>query len=505
MIRRPRSIRFRVLAVAVLLVVVGMLVVNLMALFTLRANLMAKVDQQLLAVPSEAFGPLLREPFPPSTLDPPSTATNSGFLNNQVVTILDGSTGTVLDQIAGPALAEAPTPDLTVVSTDIRSGEVPSGLMTVGAVGDPGYHYRIRVIRPSAGPTQVVVFARALADIRSTLARVGIVDAVVSVLLLAALIVIGRVVMRIGLQPLSDVDEAAARIGTGDFSVRAPHADEPGEVGHLSRTFNAMADEIEQAFREQRESQVRLQRFVSDASHELRTPLTSIRAYAELLRRGAVPAGAASEQASQRIEAEAERMSTLVNDLLLLARLDEQRTTGPLPVDLGQLVAEMTTDIAMTAPPHTVTCQVEADTFVEGDGPQLRQLVGNLLRNAVVHTPPGTSVQASVRAHDREVSLVVVDDGPGMPAEVAEHAFERFFRPEGGRARGSGSGLGLAIVEAIATSHGGAVDLASRPGRGTCFTMTLPRRIEPRDPRANAEPIPSSAGGFPEVRDSDSA
>ncbi len=504
MIRRPRSIRFRVLAVAVLLVVVGMVVVNLMALLTLRANLMAKVDQQLLAVPGEAFGPLLRGPLPPSTLNPPSAAPNSGFLNNQVITILDGSTGSVLDQIAGPAVADAPTPDLTAVSADVRSGQVPSGLLTVGAVGDPGYHYRIRVVRPSADPTQVVVFARSLADIRSTLARVGIVDAVVSVMLLAALIVIGRLVMRIGLQPLSDVDEAAARIGGGDFSVRAPHADEPGEVGHLSRTFNAMADEIELAFREQRESQVRLQRFVSDASHELRTPLTSIRAYAELLRRGAVPAGAASEQASQRIEAEAERMSTLVNDLLLLARLDERRTTEPLWVDLGELVAEMATDIAMTAPTHSVTCQVEADTSVLGDEPQLRQLVGNLLRNAVVHTPPGTSVQASVRARGRDVVLMVVDDGPGMPPDVAEHAFERFFRPEAGRTRGSGSGLGLAIVEAIAISHGGTVDLESSSGGGACFTVTLPRTPGPRETWAIAEPSLRSAGASPEARTGDS-
>jgi two-component system OmpR family sensor kinase len=500
-IRRPRSIRFRVLAVAVLLVVVGMLVVNLMALLTLRANLMAKVDQQLLAVPGEALGPLFRTTLPPSALDPPSAADNSSFLNNQVVTTLDGSTGTVLNQIAGPAVADAPTPDLTGLTTAIRSGQVPSGLMTVGAVGDPGYHYRIRVIRPSADPTQVVVFARSLADIRSTLARVGIVDAAVSVVLLAALIVIGRMVMRIGLQPLSDVDEAAARIGAGDFSVRAPHDDEPGEVGHLSRTFNAMADEIEQAFREQRESQVRLQRFVSDASHELRTPLTSIRAYAELLRSGVLPAGAASEQASQRIEAEAERMSTLVNDLLLLARLDEQRTTELSRVDLGHLVAEMATDTAMTAPTHTVTWQVEPDTIVLGDEPQLRQLVGNLLRNAVVHTPPSASVQASVRAHGRDVALVVVDDGPGMPSDVAEHAFERFFRPEAGRTRGSGSGLGLAIVEAIATSHGGAVDLESRPGGGTRFTVTLPRRTGHREPGANTELIPSSAAGSPEHRD----
>jgi len=504
-IRRPRSIRFRVLVVAVLLVVVGMLVVNLMALLTLRANLMAKVDQQLLAVPGEAFGPLLRGPLPPSNLNPPSAAPNSSFLNNQVITILDGSTGTVLDQIAGPAVADAPAPDLTAVSADVRVGQVvPSGLLTVGAVGDPGYHYRIRVVRPSADPTQVVVFARSLADIRSTLARVGIVDAVVSVVLLAALIVIGRLVMRIGLQPLSDVDEAAARIGGGDFSVRAPHADEPGEVGHLSRTFNAMADEIELAFREQRESQVRLQRFVSDASHELRTPLTSIRAYAELLRRGAVPAGAASEQASQRIEAESERMSTLVNDLLLLARLDERRTTEPSWVDLGELVAEMATDIAMTAPTHSVRCRVEADTSVLGDEPQLRQLVGNLLRNAVVHTPPGTSVQASVRARGRDVVLMVVDDGPGMPPDVAEHAFERFFRPEAGRSRGSGSGLGLAIVEAIAISHGGTVDLESSSGGGACFTVTLPRTPGPREAWAIAEPSLRSAGASPEARTGDS-
>jgi two-component system, OmpR family, sensor kinase len=497
MIGAPRSLRFRVLAVAVLLVVAGMVVVNLIALLTLRANLLAKVDQELLAVPGEAFGPLVQQLPPPSSV-PSAQAANSGFLNNQVITILNASTGSVIAQLVGPAVRDAPLPDLAAVTAQVRSERIPSGLETVGGIGDPSYHYRIRVIQPAANITQVVVFAKSLADIRSTLVRVGIVDAAVSLVLLGALIAIGRPVMRVGLQPLTDVDEAAARIGSGDLTVRTPHDDEPGEVGHLSRTFNEMAEKIEGAFREQHESQIRLRRFVSDASHELRTPLTSIRAYAELLRDGALPADPGSRQASERIEAEAERMSALVNDLLLLARLDERRSTEPTRVDLGQLVDEMATDISMTAPAHAVTCSVAPGAVVLGDEAQLRQLIGNLLRNAVVHTPAGTSVKASVDVRDPDVWLVVADDGPGMSADVAEHAFERFFRPEPGRTRGSGTGLGLAIVEAVATSHGGSVALQTTPGGGTRFTVLLPW-AEPEGGTANAQPIRRFAGGSPEA------
>ena len=302
--------------------------------------------------------------------------------------------------------------------------------------------------------------------------------------------------MRFGLQPLTDLDEAAALIGSGDLSVRAPHSNEAGEVGHLSRTFNGMAERIEAAFREQRESQIRLQRFVADASHELRTPLTSIRAYAELLGKGVLPADPRSRQASQRIEAEAERMSALVNDLLLLARLDEQGAREPARVDLGRLVAGDDERYGRDRPYPRSHMQRCIWRHREGDESQLRQLVGNLLRNAVVHTPPGTFVEASVRTLGSEVSVVVGDGGPGMSAEVAEHAFERFFRPEPGRTRGSGTGLGLAIVDAVASSHGGSVALEYRPGKGTRFTVPLPS-APALEPGTNPKQVLRSSEGRP--------
>jgi two-component system, OmpR family, sensor kinase len=481
-IRRPHSLRFRVLAVAVLLVVVGMVAVNLMAFFTLRSSLLAKVDQGLLAVPAGASVPATDRPgLPPIGGRGPTTSPDTSFINNLVITILNGSTGTVINRLVGPAVRNAPRPDLSGVIAAIRSGHLMSGLSTVGGAGYPGYQYRIRVISREGGASSVVVVATSLADLRSTLARVAVVDSVVSLVLLGALIAIGRPVMRVGLRPLTEVDEAAARIGAGDLSVRVPHADEQGEVGHLSRTFNEMAGEIEQAFREQRASDERLRRFVSDASHEIRTPLSTIRAYAELLRQGTLPVDPESQRAARRIEAEASRMGALVNDLLLLARLDERRTEVLAPVEVDEVVSQLAGDTAATAPGHRITCDVEPHAVVMGEDVQLRQLVGNLLRNAVVHTPEGTTVGAWVRRTDHRVEIVIEDDGPGMPPDVAEHAFERFFRPQPGRARAAGAGLGLAIVDSIATAHNGSVELETAPGRGARFTVSLPAMPEARE------------------------
>lgn len=466
-----RSVRFRLLAISIALAVAGMVAVNVVAILALRNNLLDRVDAELLAagsgpggLPARASGPLPQGSAP--------------FLNNTVITRLDGTSGKITAQIVGPLLTGAASPDLTSVSAAIYPGApLVARLETVGGVGDPGYTYRIRVLPMSPDGTDVVVIAKSLDDIRSTITRIAAVDAILSGLVVAVLIGVGIPVIRVGLRPLREVERAAERITRGDLTVRAPHTDEPDEVGSLARTFNGMVDQIEEAFDARQASEDQLRRFLADASHELRTPLTSIRAYAELFRQGALPVEPESLQAMNRIEAEATRMGLLVEDLLLLARLDQHPTLRADRVDVAAMVRDLAADTAAAAPGHRVEVEVDdrAPQLVVGDEQGLRQVVVNLLRNAVVHTGAGSHVRASVEAVGGSVVLTVADDGPGMPANAAARAFERFYRPEVGRTRGAaGTGLGLAIVKSVTVAHGGRVELRTAPGEGACFTVTLP-------------------------------
>jgi two-component system OmpR family sensor kinase len=239
-----------------------------------------------------------------------------------------------------------------------------------------------------------------------------------------------------------------------------------------------MVDKMVAALGTAADSEDRLRRFLADASHELRTPLTTIRAYSELIRTGTLPADPSTREAIGRIESEATRMGVLVEDLLLLARLDQHPALRREDVDIAELARETVDGLVATAPDHALTVRADAhDVNVVGDAEALRQVVSNLVRNAVLHTPPGTHVDVTVSAADDDVALVVVDDGPGMVDEVAAHAFDRFYRPEPGRMRNSsGTGLGLAIVRSVAEAHGGDVSLVTSPGHGARFEVRLPRR-----------------------------
>jgi two-component system OmpR family sensor kinase len=267
--------------------------------------------------------------------------------------------------------------------------------------------------------------------------------------------------------------------------------DQRTEVGRLGRSLNDMLGQIEQAFGARRQSEDQLRRFLADASHELRTPLASIRGYAELFRLGAVDDPATLERAMARIEAEAARMGVLVEDLLSLAALDQAPERPRIPVDLGELAAHAAEDTRVTAPDRTVRLSiVEPGTTVLGDPDQLRQLLANLMRNAVTHTPVGTTIELEVRGGNGAggwVLLEVRDHGPGVPDDVGDQLFERFWRNQGGRSRGKGgAGLGLAIVKAIAVAHGGLVRAenvapAGGDSGGARFQVSLPAlpRVEP--------------------------
>jgi two-component system OmpR family sensor kinase len=284
-------------------------------------------------------------------------------------------------------------------------------------------------------------------------------------------------VVRVGLLPLDRMGHTAAAIAGGDLSHRVRTTDPRTEVGRLGIALNRMLDRLEQAFAAREASQDRLRRFLADASHELRTPLASIRGYAELFRMGAAREPADVEKAMRRIEEEAARMGVLVEDLLTLARLDEVREAEHTEVDLAALARDAVDDARATAPDRAIGLTSEpAD--VTGDADQLRQVLANLLRNALVHTPAGTPVEVSVGRHDGEVRLQVRDHGPGLPTDDADALFERFWRAEGGRERGKdGAGLGLAIVAGIVDAHGGSVSAGNAPGGGAVFTVRLPSEV----------------------------
>jgi two-component system OmpR family sensor kinase len=267
----------------------------------------------------------------------------------------------------------------------------------------------------------------------------------------------------------------ANRIAGGDLSARVDTTDPRTEVGRLGIALNAMLERLERAFAQRQASEARLRQFLADASHELRTPLAAIRGYAELHRMGALRDDAETERAMRRVEDEAARMGVLVEDLLTLARLDEVAEAPHVELDLVQLASDAVDDARATAPERDIALHAEGAARVRGDAHQLRQVLANLLRNALVHTPQGTPVEVLVGARGDAVELIVRDHGPGLPDGEADALFERFWRSEGGRERGrAGAGLGLAIVAAIVAAHGGRVSAADAPGGGAAFTVALP-------------------------------
>jgi two-component system OmpR family sensor kinase len=346
--------------------------------------------------------------------------------------------------------------------------------ITVPGQSGAGTRYRALAQRdPNDGTITVAAIPLRATD--DNLDRLLLVEALVIGGVLVLLGIVSWIVVRVGLLPLDRMGHTAGAIAAGDLSHRVEDTDPRSEVGRLGIALNAMLDRLERAFREREASEDRLRRFLADASHELRTPLASIRGYAELFRMGAAREPADVEKAMRRIEDEAARMGLLVEDLLMLARLDEVADAPYAEVDLAAVVRDAVDDGRATAPTRRITTRIAQDATVVGDTDQLRQVLGNLLRNAFVHTPDGTPIEVSLDRQNGDVRLEVRDHGPGLPTGDADALFERFWRSEGGRERGKGgAGLGLAIVAAIVDAHGGRVRATNADGGGASFVVTLP-------------------------------
>ncbi len=329
--------------------------------------------------------------------------------------------------------------------------------------------------------TATFVVAVPLRSLHATVARLVLTTSLIGLGVLAACVLLGWFATRRAFRPLTQIEDTAAAIASGDLSRRIPARVAPTEVASLSTSLNAMLAQIERSFTVREASEVRMRQFVADASHELRTPLATVRGYAELYRQGAVRDEAAVAGAMQRIETEAARMSSLVEDLLLLARLDEQRPLTRSPVDVTVVAADEVQAALVRDPGRRILLQGRdaplGEVLIEGDEEGLHQVLGNLLTNAIRHTPPGTPIEVTVGTIDDGATAVVevIDHGLGIDEASSVRVFERFFRADAARSRANGgTGLGLAIVAAIVNRHGGRVGLSNTPGNGATFVVHFP-------------------------------
>lgn len=485
MIRRL-SLRARLVLGVIVLGAAGLAIADVATYASLRSFLFERTDESL----RESHSSIAREVVRfgcPGAGDRAPRGTEPGDVVE--VRASDGSVvcswqATMLGETASspPSLP----PSLEVPEDDGR-------YLTVEAQEGDG-RYRVRASAgPGTGATLIV--ARSLADVDATLRRLLLIMLLVTAGVLGALAALGLWVVRLGLRPLDAIGETAAAIAGGDLSKRVERAEPRTEVGRLGIALNAMLGHIESAFKAREASERRLRRFVADASHELRTPLAAVRAYAELFDRGADRNPADLERAMSGITRESERMSLLIDDLLLLARLDEGRPLEREPVELDEVVRDAVETSAALEADRPIELEAEP-VSVLGDRERLRQIVDNLLSNVRSHTPPRAPVRVRVGAVGDEAVIEVEDSGPGMSEDEAERAFERFYRADESRSRASGGvGLGLSIVAAVAHAHGGTVAARSEPGAGATFTISLPlARQEP------ARPVTTTARGADDDR-----
>jgi two-component system OmpR family sensor kinase len=360
--------------------------------------------------------------------------------------------------------------------TDYVKGLLPGQVAEYGSkpftIEAPGADFRVAttVLPSSLGS---VIVAQSLADFDKTTHQIAVVFLIIGGLVLLFIAFASRQVIKVGMRPLERIEETAEKIAAGDLSARLANFEPDTEVGRLSTSLNIMLSRIEEAFDARMRSEDKLRRFVADASHELRTPLTAIRGFAELHRQGAVPDGEKTNELIARIEKESKRMGFLVEDLLMLARMDQSRELVIADVDLSALLQEAVTSAQAAGPEHTITTKIASGITTKGDADKIYQVVTNLLANARAHTPADTAITVSAYKEGADALVTVADNGPGLSADDQARIFERFYRVDASRQRNSkdGSGLGLSIVDAVMRAHGGDVTVASELGKGAAFTL----------------------------------
>jgi two-component system OmpR family sensor kinase len=395
--------------------------------------------------------------------------------------LLYDTTGNEIERVPS-GIASAPDPWPDVPQGDPRN--LPANVVLELPSIDGKLSYRSIMVRGHLGPQPVIaVFAAPKDQIESSIEVLTRTLVIVGLTVLALILIIGWFIIRRDLRPLESITTTAERISDGDLSQRVGVPDDGSEVGRLGHAFDTMLDQIQSAFDSQHaalvakeRSEQQLRRFVADASHELRTPLTAVRGYSELYRAGGLADEESLEMAMTRIGSESRRMAALVEDLLLLARLDQGRPVRHDAVPLSELVNDALLDLRAVEPDRPVDARVQPNVVVSGDEDRLRQVIGNLFTNVRVHTPPESPLEIALSARNGSSTLRVADHGPGVDPAHVEHIFDRFYRADSGRSRDrGGSGLGLSIAASVAAAHGGEINYSTTPGGGATFTLTLPR------------------------------
>jgi signal transduction histidine kinase len=483
---RRTPLWLRLISAMLALVALGLMLTGTFGVRLLRGYLVERVDEQLDAAVDELMQEGVQQTIERQTSQVPSPFH---------LALLDAEGDAVLVQRSALNRSAPSLPHLTPEQASDRAGDP----FTVDSSRGAG-SWRV-VTLPIADSSGSVVMAMTLDEVDATVKRLVQIDILVGIAVLAGLAVVGITMVRTALRPLDEIELTAAAIGRGDLGRRVPDHHPGTEMGRLSRALNAMLEQVERAFGARaasearaRRSEQRMRRFIADASHELRTPLTSIRGFAELHRQGAVTDPAEVSELLARIEAEATRMGLLVDDLLLLARLDQRRPLERTPVDLASVAQGAVEAARAAAPDREVTLADAAPAVVAGDEAGLRQVTTNLLDNALAYSPDDTPVAVRVRRAERDgralAALEVVDRGQGLTPEQAERVFERFYRTDAARSRArGGTGLGLSIVAAIVEAHGGTVEVDSAPGEGSTFRVLVPLAPdEPDDPDGTVVP-----------------
>jgi two-component system OmpR family sensor kinase len=482
---RPRSVWrrtplwLRLITTVLALSTVALTVMGVFGAQQLRRYLVDRVDTQLQAA--------ARSPFEWNEI----RVLEAG-LPSQYHFQVQNQAGTALRNFPSK-LANTPPPDLPAVTPDEARGRRGEPFTAPAAHGSGSWRaIALPGVDQSGRDVGTLLIATSPHDVNATVHQLSTINLIVGGVVIVGLALAAYTMVRTALRPLTKIEQTAAAIAGGDLSRRVDNDDPTTEVGRLGLALNTMLEQIETAFKARqaseataRRSEEKMRRFVADASHELRTPLTSIRGFAELHRQGAVTDPAEVSRLLNRIEDEAKRMGLLVDDLLLLARLDQQRPFEHAPVDLRVLAGDAIEAARATAPEREIRLELPVhhetadDLLVAGDEPRLRQVLSNLLDNALAYSPaeaPITVLCGRTRREDRELAFVQVRDrGPGLVPEQAERVFERFYRTDRARSRAhGGTGLGLSIVAAITAAHGGSVELDTAPGEGATFRVLLP-------------------------------
>jgi two-component system OmpR family sensor kinase len=496
------TMRARILSAIVTLLAVVCLVVGTVVTLALQRFLVERLDAQVAASTGRAFGD---RGSPPGGAVPHDERDALGFLlapGQAVGTVgarIENGTVTAAGVLV-PATSRSRVQELTAAQRAVLASIPTDGTVQTRTIEGLGSY---RLTARAAPDGDVVVAGLPMGQVTDTVEQLVLVEVLVAGGGIAVAAVVGAVIVRRSLAPLDRVAATARRVSAlplaeGEVTLRerVPEDDaDPGtEVGQVALALNRMLGHVDGALAARHASETRVRQFVADASHELRTPLASIRGYAEFAQRtaGTLPPDAAN--ALVRVRSQTERMADLVDDLLLLARLDSGRPLARADVDLSRLLVDAVGDAHAAGRDHTWLLDLpDEPVTVPGDSARLHQVVANLLANARTHTPPGTRVTTALAAGPGpDAVLTVSDDGPGIPAALLPHVFERFARGDDSRTRGAGStGLGLAIVAAVVEAHGGTVGVTSEPG-ATTFTVRLPLTDAAQDDHTASPPVASS-------------